>query len=83
MDLALLRGITDEEQGGGDGGRTTTRRDWGNEELTARIWLRILERSVVTYEAINRMFLMRLVEEEDNAPIGSKVEDVTMDKQQR
>ncbi|KAL7464596.1 hypothetical protein ACHAXS_004932 [Conticribra weissflogii] len=36
-----------------------------DEELTTRICLRILERSVVTNEAIDRLFLKRIIEDDD------------------
>ena len=40
--------------------------DLDDEELTARICLRILERSVVTNKSIDKLFLRRLAEEEDS-----------------
>ncbi|KAL9186100.1 hypothetical protein ACHAXT_005338 [Thalassiosira profunda] len=43
------------------------REDLDDEELTARICLRILERSVVTNEAIDRLFLERLAEAEEES----------------
>jgi len=44
--------------------------DLDDEELTARICLRILERSVVTNEAIDRLFQQRLIEEKEVPTAG-------------
>jgi len=41
-----------------------------DEELTARICLRILERSVVTNDAIDKLFLKRLAEDENTGDVG-------------
>jgi len=62
--------------------------DLDDDELTARICLRILERSVVTNEAIDRLFLKQLVEEDaedDAAATAAAVEgrDVVMEESQQ
>ncbi|KAL7538895.1 hypothetical protein ACHAWF_006248 [Thalassiosira exigua] len=51
----------------GEPGRTSSSvlRGLDDDELTARICMRILERSVVTNEAIDRIFLKRLAEDEE------------------
>ena len=49
--------------------------DLDDEELTARICLRILERSVVTNSAIDRLFLRRLAEEEKESAEDAIVEE--------
>jgi len=57
-----------------------------DEELTARICLRIMERSVVTNDAIDRLFLKRLVvadeeeEEEDVTTATVAVEEVVLEE---
>jgi len=50
----------------------TTRDEFlDDEELTARICLRILERSVVTNDAIDRLFLERLADKDDDIEGGA------------
>lgn len=49
----------------------TSREELDDEELTARICLRILERSVVTNGAIDRLFLHRLAQDEEERDVTS------------
>ena len=70
----VLREVTDELEGadptaggGTDGdGASGLWKDLDDDDLTARICLRILERSVATNEAVDRLFLRHLEAEDDD-----------------
>lgn len=81
--------VLSESAGGLDGPSPPSGTDGGGEraptddEITARVCLRILERSVVTNTAIDRLFLRRLAEAEGEGERGDGLRDVLSDDGRR